>query len=416
MSTRRQIRVVRGNSHLAVYAWTHPATGAKRWRLPFKENGKWKYRAFKTKADAEAAAGRILDESAGAGLVWSALDNESRRFLEEIHHRTPPEDRAAVLAFLRSTKTSAEISSAVTKFISHKQAEAGENSPHLHQVASTLGKLAAAFSGRRVAEIHAPELQAWWDGRCAGLAPKTKLDQRGTLVTFWRWCLRQGMAGSDPITAAERLPSVRATPGTKRVLTPAELCSILNNVREEWRGWVLLGAFAGLRPEEIAPALRKKAAKRGLRCEELDWKFGVIRLPAVVSKINRPRIIPMSDALRDALPWAGIEDGMTGPVCLRNPSQAFELARLGKQLFAGHWPQDSLRHSYGSYRNAVVRSLDKVAEEMGTSVQMLHRHYHNPQAEEQGQAWFVIRYDPMKSMFVTCSAAPSRTAKARKPA
>jgi len=37
---------------------------------------------------------------------------------------------------------------------------------------------------------------------------------------------------------------------------------------------------------------------------------------------------------------------------------------------------------------AILRDLGRVAEEMGTSVQMLHRHYHNPRAEDEGAAWF----------------------------
>jgi hypothetical protein len=34
--------------------------------------------------------------------------------------------------------------------------------------------------------------------------------------------------------------------------------------------------------------------------------------------------------------------------------------------------------------------MPRVAEEMGTSVAMLHRHYHNPQAESLGKEWFGI--------------------------
>ena len=99
----------------------------------------------------------------------------------------------------------------------------------------------------------------------------------------------------------------------------------------------------------------------------------------------------MSDALKAGLQWAGIQPGMTGKICLSNPANRNELARLGKILFAGHWPQDALRHSYGSYRNAILRNLGQVAEEMGTSIQMLERHYHNPQPAELGEAWFALR-------------------------
>lgn len=386
----RKNRVTHGNSHLTVYSWTHPTSGAKRWRFGFKDGAAWKYRTFKTKVAAEHAAGQILEQTP-AGLAWTGLDEDTRKFLEEIHRRTPVSERPALLAFLRSRDSSAAIDTAVAAFLAHKTAEAGERTPHLATVASVLDGLARAFPARRVSEILQPELAAWWQARGAGKASKTQRDLRAILVTFWRWCLRQGFAGSEPVTVAERLPAVRVATGDKRVLTAAELCGILRAVEPEFRAWTILGAFAGLRPEEIAPGPAKKAAKRGLHCEEIDWDFKVIRLPGVVSKTGRPRIIPMSDALMAGLEWSGIGPGMTGPTTLANPSQTHQLARLGRDLFAGQWPKDALRHSYGSYRNAILRNLDQVAEEMGNSVAMLHRHYHNPQPEALGLEWFAIR-------------------------
>jgi predicted urease superfamily metal-dependent hydrolase len=65
--------------------------------------------------------------------------------------------------------------------------------------------------------------------------------------------------------------------------------------------------------------------------------------------------------------------------------------RLGREVFKTGWPQDALRHSYGSYRNAMIRALPQVAEEMGTSENMLKKHYHNPKTKEEGEAWFGLR-------------------------
>lgn len=402
-------RVSFGNDHITVYPWKHPATGAARWRFAYRRDGAWKYKTYKTRVAAESAAYNILREIP-AGLAWSALDTPARKFLEEVHRRTPEADRSAVLAFLRSRDTSAEIGAAVERFAAHKRSEAGETTPHLRQVGKILGHLAGHFAGTRVSEIHAPELAAWWQARGSGLAPKTRRDIRAHLVTFWRWCLRQGLAGSDPVTAAERLPGVKVSGGGKRVLSADELRAVLDGIAREYRAWVVLGAFAGLRPEEIAPARAKKLAKRGLRCEEIDWMFGVIRIPAEVSKVHRARIVPMCDALKAGLAWAGIEPGMTGRVCVRNPAPPGELARLGKLLFGGEWPQDALRHSYGSYRNAILRNLGQVAEEMGNSIPMLERHYHNPQPEQAGTEWFALRpnintlncseSDPMDRTFI----------------
>jgi integrase len=233
--------------------------------------------------------------------------------------------------------------------------------------------------------------------RGKGLSSKSRKDLRGSLVSFWRWCQREGIAGNDPVTVAERLPNPKLGNNTRRVLEPKELEAIFGHILPEWRAWAVLGAFAGLRPEEIAPKKHKVDGKRGIRCEEIDWKFSVIRLPAEVAKGGkRPRIIPLSEACKAGLRWAGIDETGQGPVCLRNPSQEKELERLGKLLFGGDWPQDALRHSYGSYRNAALRNLPQVAEEMGNSVEMLNKHYHNPRTEAEGEAWFAWRPEPAK--------------------
>jgi integrase len=392
MSAKRS-KVVKGKKglRLTVYPWTHPATGAVRWRFAWKDGNAWRYSTYKTKAAAEDGAAIRLEEIEEGGLVWSGLTAGRRAFLAGVHAAVTVGDEEIVLAYLSSRGNSGEIGAAVNRFIAGKMSAAGELSPYLGTVKGILDAMAEHFQGRSVADIHQGELQAWWDKRTEGRGWKLRRDVRGYLVMFWRWSLREGIAGREPVTVADRLPMVASEDMERRVLTVAELGALLGAVADGWRAWVVLGAFGGLRPEEIAPGAAKRKGKRGLLREEIDWRFGVIRLPACVSKVNRPRNIPMSDALQAGLEWAGIRDGQQGSVCETNPSVAGELNRLGKEVFVNGWPKDALRHSYGSYRNALVRSLEQVAEEMGTSVAMLHRHYHNPKAEAEGVEWFAVR-------------------------
>lgn len=403
MPTRKKFRVRRGNSHLTVYPWTHPTSGKELWRYAWREAvGKpWRYVTKAKKADIEASAHEKLEQLEKGGLVWSGLGGDAQRFLEAVHLQTTSADWPAVLDFLKARKRSSDIVGAVARFMDWKTEAAGEETPHLARVRGVLEEMSTAFTGRDVAEIHAPDLLEWWRGRGEQLSPKRRKDIRSALVTFWSWARREGIAGADPITPAERLPSIQVDHGERRVLSIEEMERLFAAVEPKFRVWAVLGAFAGLRPEEIAPptkASSKKKRKRGLHIEEIDWTFSVIRVPAVVSKVNTPRVVPFNDALRAGLAWACIEPGMTGPVCLLNPVEEGETLRLGKVVFKTGWPQDALRHSYGSYRNAVVRSLPKVAEEMGTSVTMLNRHYHNPKAEEEGRQWFALR--PKCSDFV----------------
>lgn len=342
-----------------------------------------------------------LEELEERGLVWSALPESRRRFLSDIHAAVAenPDSEQAVLDFIQSRQTSADVGEAVARFIAGKVSAAGELSPYLVTVKRNLKALADHFKGRSVADIQLPELSAWLEQRAKNRGWKLKRDVRGYLVEFWRWAQIEGIAGREAVSVASRLPRIGKEAMERHVLTPGELSRLLAAVGDEWRAWVVLGAFAGMRPEEICPSVSKRREKRGLHIEEIDWRFNVIRIPACVSKVGFPRNVPICDALKAGLHWAGIKEGMRGPVCKRNPSQAFELRRLGKEVFGNGWPKDALRHSFGSYRNAIVRSLEQVAQEMGTSVAMLQRHYHNPKAEEEGQQWFAVRpeSDPIKS-------------------
>ena len=383
---KESFRVRDGNRSLTVWRTAHG------WRFGIKGADGWRYVTRSKKKDAKEAAEEALQEIGGA-VSWSLLPQSDKDFLARVLGLVRGEaDRRAVVDFLAARASSTELLPAVERFLEAKILKAGEETPYIKDLRSRLEGMAGAFPGCLIADITFEDLRAWVDKRKAGKSVKFYIDLRSNLIEFWRWARIEGLTDGQAVTPPERLPAAKREKGALRVASIDEVVEVLNAVADEWRAWVVLGAFAGLRPEEIAPKpSRKKKDKRGLHCEDIDWRFGVIRVPAVVSKVEAPRVVPMSEALKAALAWAGIEDGMTGPVVLRNPTEAKETARLGKLVFKSAWPKDILRHSFGSYRNAVVRNLEQVAEEMGTSVKMLHAHYHNPRAEQEGLEWFALR-------------------------
>lgn len=392
-SIKGNFRVSRGNSSVQVYRWTNPGTGKRAWRFAYQEAGKWRYITRANRDAIVAAAERVLGQQS-EGFLWEALSPARKRFLEEVHRLARGSDETPVLGFLQARQKSNDLESSVARFMEFKEIEAGELTPYLRSVESVLEGLVTAFPGRSVSDIQTPELAAWWTKRSEGISDKRKRDIRTALVTFWNWAKREGIAGNDATTAAERLPTIRLQDGNKAIIEPVKFMELAQHVDPQDRAAVVLGYFCGLRPEEAAPpaaASARKKTKRGLYAEEIDWDFKVIRLPKVVSKVGQTRIVPLSEAALAWLEWAGVREGRTGPICPRNLSEADETKRLGKLVFGGTWPKDALRHSYGSYRNAQIRSLDKVAEEMGTSVAMLHASYHNPRATGEGEEWAALR-------------------------
>jgi hypothetical protein len=193
-SKRRNEKVRLGNSHLTVYPYVHPVTGKAVWRFGWKDGDRWRYVTKSTKDGAKAAAEKVLEQQR-TGLVWETLQPAERQFLEKIHSAVTPMDRDAVLAFIRSRKSSAVIGDAVTKFLESKTSAKGRESDHLKQVRRDLKALVEEFPGRAVSDIREAELTTWWKER-TGTAGKARAHGiRGTLVMFWRWARKMSFAG-----------------------------------------------------------------------------------------------------------------------------------------------------------------------------------------------------------------------------
>ena len=54
------------------------------------------------------------------------------------------------------------------------------------------------------------------------------------------------------------------------------------------------------------------------------------------------------------------------------------------------WPYNVLRHSFISYRIALVKSADQVALEAGNSPAIIFKHYRELVTEEQAREWFGV--------------------------
>lgn len=422
MGVSKSEKVTRGNRYLMVYPWQDPRTKRRYWRFAWRkrETDRYRYKTRRTKAQAVAAAWDLLGELQDDGLVWSSLSEAEKRFLNDVYRLARPEDFPGVVAFLESRRRSSEVAESCKRFIAAKVAKDGEKTRHVANVERHLEEMAERFKGRSIVEIHDADLHAWWLDRVTArekltpaqkatdeeprmifdekgervlLAPKTRNEVRGSMVAFWNWAIEERLHPKDT-TPADRLPLFKVGLGKKRIYSPEEMLDTCYAVTVEYRAAIVLGGFFGLRPEEVAAPKKQgmsKKDKRGLRAEEIDWRFRVIRLPEEVAKTGA-RNIPFFDGAEEWLEWAGLRPGSKGPVCPDNLSEVGETLRLGELVFGEEgWPQDALRHSWASNRNALLRDLGKLADEMGNSVPVLKRSYHVPLAEEEGKVWFGLR-------------------------
>lgn len=290
-------------------------------------------------------------------------------------------DRAELARFRAweaAARTSKPLHDATREFIALKRAK---SSRHIESLSQDL-HLFEVFIGetRQISAISAPDIQRFIDSRNTG--ERRRFNLRAAVVSLFRWARRMSYL-PDQTTEAEKTEKPQRKPGKPNVLTPDQMRTLLDNVREEFLPWLVIAAFAGVRSEEIAPDPKSK--KDPLRWEDVDWKHRIIVVREETAKTKEEREVPLSANVAE---WLAPYRNHSGPVCARQPTKA-EAHRLGK--FIGGWKHNALRDSFCSYRTRITRNVPQVSYEMGNSIAMVKRSYHRRQPIAPARAWFNIR-------------------------
>ncbi len=165
------------------------------------------------------------------------------------------------------------------------------------------------------------------------------------------------------------------------IISPTDAAALLRKavLAEDWTSlsFIALGFFAGIRPME----LRKKF--KGASAIYLDWCNVTPDGIAIHSELAKTaaRVIPIHDPLPLWIDFIRKKRGMlSGPV-VATGKRGGGWRKHWEAFLANHWVHewhaDQLRHSFGSYRMAVVQNAGQVAMEMGNSAQVLLDHSWN---------------------------------------
>lgn len=276
---------------------------------------------------------------------------------------------------------SISIAQAREDFIALKKNKSSQHQRKLEQDLKRLEEFVG--STRAISTITALEIQRFIDSRSVG--DRRQFNLRAEIISLCRWAQRQGFI-PDGTTQAEKVEKIEKIPGKPNVLLPGQLRIMLDNVLDVYLPWLVIGAFTGIRTEEIAPD--RKSKKDPLRWEDFDWNHNIVVVRAETSKVKRERDVPISENLAQWLaPWRNAK----GPVMGDRPRQPSEgeTARLGRLI--GGWKHNCLRDSFCSYRTRITQSIAQTSLEMGNSPSMVQRSYHKRQAVEVAQEWFDIR-------------------------
>jgi hypothetical protein len=162
-----------------------------------------------------------------------------------------------------------------------------------------------------------------------GVGPRRHNNVRSTLVTFFSYCRKLDLI-PDRMTAPERTHALDLQVKRPAIYTPAEFRALLAAVEPSWRLPLAICGLAGLRTCEA-----DHVCPQGERIDNL------------AKRVRRKRV---------------------------------------------KWAKNGLRHSYGSYRCAVVKSAGQVSLEMGNSEYVVRSHYLDYVERKDATKWFQCGY------------------------
>ena len=251
------------------------------------------------------------------------------------------------------------------------RAQDGSGRRHLYQLSSVLRRFAAACPGP-ILDVTSADLDAWL--RSLNVSPVSRNAMLVSVNILFSFALEQNYLPAGRPTASSQLRKVKVPDTEIGIFTPEQFARIIHAAPSRLIPLLAISAFAGIRSAEIA---------------RLDWSAvdldrRIIEVRAGQAKTASRRVVPITDNLAAWLAPLP-RRGRVVPSC----TQHKEITALAKSLGI-EWPRNVLRHSFISYRIAIVKSADQVALEAGNSPAIIFRHYRELTTEDTAQAWFGI--------------------------
>lgn len=348
---------------------------------------------------------------------------------------TPPTVAAEYYVRKHPTQMCAKVvKDVVTEFLTAKEAD-GCSARYLQCLRYNLGVFQKRFQGN-IESVVGSEVDAWL--RSSGLSPRTRNNIRTSLHTLFKFAEGRRYLPRDH-DELESVSVVNDREGDIEVFTPAELTEILCCASDSMIPFLVVGAFAGIRHAEIQ------------RLEWRDVRFddGIIEIGASKAKTASRRLVPILPTLKEWLlkyrqpaglvvshrnvafelhliakranearraEWAKAHEKteedlrqvelQTKDIAAKRPkgklrSQKGEVppgaatAEIeGWEPFA--WKHNALRHSFISYRLALVPNTAQVALEAGNSPQMIFRHYRELVRGAEAEKWFGVTLESVE--------------------
>lgn len=354
--------------------------------LDYYAGGKRVRRWFKSRAAAEGEASALKEQKRTCGEAWIDLDPAERSDLMLLHSEARAKGvtlRQVWTAYL-SGKLDAEplqrrsLRQAIEETVA---AKTGENlrDRYVSELENYLQTFASGREELPVDRVTVADVEQWFELR--GEALTMRRSNLGRLSAMFDVAWRRGYIRENPCLRITP-PKVDLRPPV--ILTPAEAKRLLETCRKDKPRlvpWLVLGLFAGVRPEELEK----------LRWADVDLTNGVVTIDAAASKTRRRRTVPLVHRVENlegkrktlvefspALQWLKLCRVGKPAELITPPKSTLRRDRADLRQAAGvQWQHDLLRHTSASYLLTLLGDAAKVANFFGHSVRILEANYKN---------------------------------------
>ena len=334
------------------------------WQVACMVNGQRIREAFPTKEEAETRAAQIRAQMQREGAAGFSLDAavraEAANCVEKLQAYRGATLTAAVeyyIAHYLNLREAPPVQAMIARLLDEKKAS-NCRPRTLEDLRSRWGKFAEWFGDRPLSEITSEEFTGWLNK--VGTSPVNRHNYRRKIKELYRAAIRRKWAIENIVEATDRVLLDETTPG---ILTIAEAAALLKHAPDhEMLPYCVLGLYCGIRSDEL----------QKLRWENVHFAQRTVTIDSKIAKKRRQRIVPLNET---AAAWLAHCVRRTGPIVdAVNFRKRFDAWR--KAAGVTSWPDNALRHSFGSYHLARYGDQVKTAMIMGhRDTEVLHRHY-----------------------------------------
>lgn len=364
------------------------------YRLQFKESSKRREKTFSTFKEAETEGKRILkalhrdsplelevgkSELHEFRLALAKTKRKGVSIIEAIGEWESAVDKLPTGLSLHqaielcinhyASLNPIEVERAVDGFLNFKNNNVDEK--YFRSLKAQMNSFSKFFNGYMMRDLSKENVGGWVNS--IDHKSRTVNHYIGTLKQFLKWSITM-----DYLPSNLRLFEILSTKPIKdfteiKVITPSQLDQVLTIENEEIRARMALTAFAGLRPSEA----------QAFKWDDILPDGKHIAISAEVSKTSKRRAVEIRPRLMEyisekhlAAPWVGGERKLQKLI-----TNHFEHVNIKRD-------HNVLRHSFISYRLALINNIFRVSEEAGNSPMMINQHYKALVSPDDASDWF----------------------------